>query len=77
MAQGAQHIAFLCPTSPGKPRHGAMVDLSREGVADVSDPAARIMLERLADEAPSGRYGIYFGTHEQGRVHRTDERGLP
>lgn len=77
VAQGAQHIAFLCPTSPGKPRHGAMVDLSREGVADVSDPAARIMLERLADEAPSGRYGIYFGTHEQGRVHRTDERGLP
>ena len=77
VAQGAQHIAFLCPTSPGKPRHGALVDLTRDGVADVSDPAARIMLERLADEAPTGRYGIYFGTHEQGRVHRTDERGLP
>lgn len=77
VAQGAQHIAFLCPTSPGKPRLGAMVDLSRDGVADVSDPAARIMLERLADEAPTGRYGIYFGTHEQGRVQRTDERGTP
>ena len=76
VGQGAQHIAFLCPTSPGKPRHGALVDLSRDGLADVSDPAARIMLERLADEAPSGRYGIYFGTHEQGRVHRTDERDL-
>ena len=77
VAQGAQHIAFLCPTNPGKPRNGALVELSRDGVADVTDPAARIMLERLADEAPSGRYGIYFGTHEQGRVHRTDERGLP
>lgn len=74
LGQGAQHIAFLCPTSPGKPRQGALVELSREGVADVSDPAARIMLERLADEAPTGRYGIYFGTHEQGRVHRIDER---
>lgn len=77
VAQGAQHIAFLCPTSPGKPRHGAMVELSRDGLADVSDPAARIMLERLADEAPTGRYGIYFGTHEQGRVLRTDERETP
>ncbi len=77
VAQGAQHIAFLCPTSPGKPRHGALVDLSRDGLADVSDPAARIMLERLADEAPTGRYGIYFGTNEQGRVHRTDERDTP
>ena len=77
VAQGAQHIAFLCPTSPGKPRHGALVDLSRDGLADVSDPAARIMLERLADEAPTGRYGIYFGTNEQGRVHRTDERDNP
>jgi len=77
VGQGAQHIAFLCPTSPGKPRHGALVDLSRDGLADVSDPAARIMLERLADEAPTGRYGIYFGTNEQGRVHRTDERDNP
>lgn len=77
VAQGAQHIAFLCPTSPGTPRQGALVDLSREGLADLSDPAARIMLERLADEAPTGRYGIYFGSHEQGRVHRTNERELP
>lgn len=77
VSQGAQHIAFLCPTTPGKPRQGALVDLSRDGVADVSDPAARIMLERLADEAPAGRYGIYFGTNEQGRVQRTDERDTP
>lgn len=74
LGQGAQHIAFRCPTAPGKPRKGALVELTRDGVADVSDPAARIMLERLADEAPSGSYGIYFGTNEQGRVHRIDER---
>jgi flavin reductase (DIM6/NTAB) family NADH-FMN oxidoreductase RutF len=75
--QGAQHIAFLCPTHPGKPRMGALVELTREGVADVTDPAARIMLERLADEAPTGRYGIYFGTHEHGRVQRSQEREEP
>jgi hypothetical protein len=46
-------------------------------VADVTDPAARIMLERLADEAPTGRYGIYFGTHEHGRVQRSQEREEP
>jgi flavin-dependent trigonelline monooxygenase, reductase component len=74
LGQGAQHIAFRCPTAAGKPRKGALVELTRDGVADVSDPAARIMLERLADEAPSGSYGIYFGTNEQGRVHRIDER---
>jgi hypothetical protein len=56
---------------------GALVDLTRDGVADVTDPAARIMLERLADEAPTGRYGIYFGTHEHGRVQRSQEREEP
>lgn len=67
--QRAQHIAFRCPTLPGgKPRHGALVDLTCDGVAEVSDPAARLMLERLADEAPAGSYGIYFGTHEEGRI---------
>lgn len=74
LGMGAQHIAFRCPTSPGKPRHGTLVDLTRDGVADVSDPAARLMLERLADEAPTGTYGIYFGTHEQGQVQRMTER---
>ncbi len=75
--QGAQHIAFLCPTAPGKPRHGALVDLARDSIADVTDPAARIMLERLADEAPTGRYGIYFGTHEDGRVQRIATKDRP
>ena len=40
--QGAQHIAFLCPTTPGKPRMGALVDLTRDG-----DEAAR----RFSEEA--------------------------
>ena len=31
----------------------------------------------LADEAPTGRYGIYFGTHEHGRVQRSQEREEP
>ena len=28
----------------------------------------RTMLERLADEARVGDYGIYFGNHNMGRV---------
>jgi flavin reductase (DIM6/NTAB) family NADH-FMN oxidoreductase RutF len=71
--QGQQHIAFRCPALTGKPATGALVELSAQGVADVTDPAARIMLERLAEEARIGNYGIYFGTHETGRVTRSDK----
>lgn len=69
-AQGRQHIAFRCPAVLGRPALGAFVELSREGVADVTDPAARIMLDRLAAEAHQGNYGVYFGSHEQGRITR-------
>ncbi len=71
--QGRQHIAFRCPAVPGKAARGALVDLSPEGVADVTDPAARLMLNRLAEEARMGNYGVYFGTHEQGLVTRADK----
>ena len=70
---GTQHIALRCPAEPGQPRGGAYVELSREGVADVTDPALRIMLERLADEARVGAYGIYFGMQDAGRVQRIVE----
>lgn len=72
-AQGRQHIAFRCPAVPGKAASGAFVDLTPEGVAEVSDPAARIMLNRLAEEARMGNYGVYFGTHEQGMVTRANK----
>ncbi len=71
--QGTQHIALRCPTKPGQPAKGAFVELSAQGVADVTDPALRQMLQRLAEESRMGNYGIYFGTHEQGRVQRTLE----
>jgi len=74
---GTQHIALRCPAEPGQPRVGAFVELSRDGVADVTDPALRIMLERLADEARFGAYGIYFGTQETGRVQRFGEGPSP
>jgi len=77
VAQGKQHIAFRCPASPGTPARLAFVDLSPEGVADVTDPAMLTMLERLAAEARMGNYGLYFGTHEQGRVQRIGERKDP
>jgi flavin reductase (DIM6/NTAB) family NADH-FMN oxidoreductase RutF len=68
-----QHIALRCPARPCKPAQGGFVELSAEGVADVTDPALRAMLLRLADEARLGSYGIYFGTHETGRVQRLTE----
>ncbi len=70
IAQGAQHIAFRCPANPGTPRSGCFVELSKTGIADVTDPAARIMLERLAEESRMGNYGIYYGTHQRGHVSR-------
>lgn len=70
---GTQHIALRCPAKVSKPTKGAFVELSRAGVSDVTDPALRQMLERLADESRLGNYGIYFGTHEQGRVQRIAE----
>jgi flavin reductase (DIM6/NTAB) family NADH-FMN oxidoreductase RutF len=71
-----QHIALRCPARSAKPTRGAFVELSRAGVADVTDPALRQMLERLADESRQGNYGIYFGTHEQGRVQRLSEEQI-
>ena len=68
-----QHIALRCPARPGKPAQGAFVELSADGVADITDPALRAMLLRLADEARVGAYGIYFGTHKTGRVQRLTE----
>jgi len=68
-----QHIALRCPARPGKPAQAAFVELSADGVADITDPALRAMLLRLADEARVGAYGIYFGTHETGRVQRLKE----
>lgn len=70
---GTQHIALRCPADPGPPKVGAYVELSRDGVADVTDPALRSMLTRLADEARVGAYGIYFGTQDKGRVQRLGE----
>jgi flavin-dependent trigonelline monooxygenase, reductase component len=70
---GAQHIALRCPAVLAKPKRGAFVELTRAGVSDVTDPSLRQMLERLADEARMGNYGIYFGTNEQGRVQRIAE----
>ena len=46
-------------------------EVSREGVADVTDPALCQMLQRLAAESRMGNYGIYFGTHEHGRVQHS------
>ena len=68
VAAGQQHIAFLCPSTSGTPTKGGFVELAPNGFDDVTDPAMRIMLERLAEEARVGDYGIYFGNHNMGRV---------
>ena len=78
VAMGKQHIAFRCPAAAmtfaaAKPRAGAFVELSARGVEDVTNPAMRVMLERLAEESRLGNYGIYIGTNEQGNVLRINE----
>ncbi|GLS88244.1 flavin reductase [Cypionkella aquatica] len=68
VAASQQHIAFLCPSTSGTPSKGGFVELAPNGFDDVTDPAMRIMLERLAEEARVGDYGIYFGNQNVGRV---------
>lgn len=77
VARGHQHIAFLCPAEISPSTRGAFVELSAAGVADVTDPAMAVMLERLADESRVGSYGIYFGNQDQGRVEPIGERNKP
>lgn len=72
-----QHIALRCPARACQPSRGRFVELSATGVADVTDPALQAMLLRLAEEARLGVYGIYFGTHEAGRVQRLTEGPTP
>jgi flavin reductase (DIM6/NTAB) family NADH-FMN oxidoreductase RutF len=71
--RGHQHISFLCPATGGKPSEGCFVDLSPESLGDVTDPALRVMLERLAEESRVGNYGIYFGNQNSGQVRRVSE----
>ena len=77
LARGHQHIAFLCPAGQGTPTRGAFVELSSGGLSDVTDPAMRVMLERLAEESRMGNYGIYFGNQDQGRVEPVGGRLKP
>lgn len=77
VARGHQHIAFLCPAGAGSPARGAFVELSPDGLSDVTDPAMRVMLDRLAAESRMGNYGVYFGDQDKGRVEPIRERTNP
>ena len=73
--RGLQHIAFLCPATAGPaiagtPRQGRFCDLAPGGLGKVTDPAQRIMLERLSEENRVGNYGVYFGTQNTGTVRK-------
>lgn len=71
---GTQHLALRCPVAADcAPAFGAFVDLAPDAFAEITDPALRSMLQRLAEETRMGNYGTYFGTHEQGRVKRIAE----
>lgn len=65
---GQQNIAFLCAPAEGQPKRGAFVPLSPTGISDVSDPAVRVMLQRLAREIEQGNFEVYIGNQDQGRV---------
>lgn len=77
VGRGHQHIAFRCPATAGTPATGAFVELTPSGLSDVTDQAMRLMLERLGQESRMGNYGVYFGTHEEGRVTQVGERTQP
>lgn len=68
VARGHQHISFLCTATGGAATKGSFVDLVPEGFDDVTDPAMRTLLERLAEETRVGNYGIYFGDQNSGQV---------
>jgi flavin reductase (DIM6/NTAB) family NADH-FMN oxidoreductase RutF len=71
---GTQHLALRCPVGADcTPAFGAFVELATDAFGDITDPALRSMLQRLAEETRMGNYGTYFGTHEQGRVKRIAE----
>jgi flavin-dependent trigonelline monooxygenase, reductase component len=71
---GTQHLALRCPVGADcTAAAGAFVDLDPEAFGDITDPALRAMLQRLAEETRLGNFGTYFGSHEQGRVARIAE----
>ncbi|MGP9790330.1 flavin reductase family protein [Roseinatronobacter sp. NSM] len=72
---GTQHIALRCPTADMAAQKGKFVPLSSEGDTEITDPALRKMLARLASEARLGRYGIYFGNQQDGRVSAVTQAG--
>lgn len=76
-AQGRQHIAFRCPAPDTQAAQGHFIPLHHDNFDAVSDTAMRAMLERLAEESRIRNYGVYFGTHERGRVTRNRERIAP
>lgn len=74
--RGTQHIALRCAAPRGQtqpPIMGRFVDLTPADMTDISDPALRDMLQRLASETRMGNYGVYFGTHEAGHVQRASK----
>lgn len=63
-----QHISFLCQAGDGTPGTGAFLPLDADTLSRVADPAIRTMLERYANEAALGHYGIYYGDQTSGQV---------
>ncbi|WP_299889145.1 flavin reductase [uncultured Ruegeria sp.] len=71
-----QHISFLCQAEQGTPQTGAFVPLEASSFHDVTDPAILTMLERLAEEAELGNFGIYYGNQNSGEVRPVATKGL-
>jgi len=62
------HISFLCQAVEGMPTDGTFVPLTASGLARVSDPAIRTLLDRFATESAVGTFGIYYGDDKRGQV---------
>ncbi|EEE36098.1 flavoprotein oxidoreductase [Rhodobacteraceae bacterium KLH11] len=71
-----QHIAFLCQAAAGAPGKGVFQPLEPTSFGAVSNPAIRVMLERLAQESQLGDFGIYYGDQNKGEVRPIIRGGL-
>jgi flavin reductase (DIM6/NTAB) family NADH-FMN oxidoreductase RutF len=67
---GLQHISFLCHADKDTTKDDNFLPLTAENLTRIANPAMQIMLKRFASETKLGNYGVYFGDHQSGNIHR-------
>ncbi|MDA5093770.1 flavin reductase [Aliiroseovarius sp. KMU-50] len=76
-ARENQHISFLCQATEGSPSRGLFTELNQSTLMDIADPAMCTMLERFAQEARMGNFGVYYGNQVSGKVRPLSQGSKP